>query len=115
MIIPMLFISSHSFAADKHQCKSNETASIKLLTQRVAKEHLYRDLNCLSFYPENCNAKYVDIAVREIHNKHCGGDSSTTHIRDRFRVTRHSTLIQRYDIVEGEYIAFGADAEYRGE
>lgn len=102
MIIPMLFISSHSSAADNLQSKSNEAVSIKLLTQRVAKDHLNHDLNYLSFsYAENCNANYVDIAFREIHNKNCSGNSSTTHTRDRFRVTRHSTLIQHYDITEG--------------
>jgi hypothetical protein len=97
-----------SFAGTKGCSVSAEKEAVRILVKKIRTEALYtweKD-NCVHFFPEGCDARSVDIAVREVHTEDCGGDQHVMPIRDRFRVHRKSKKVEWYYAPDGEYLDF---------
>jgi len=60
-------------------------------------------LSCLSYMVEERSRQRFDIAVREKHDKQCGGDPSVMPVVERFRVARSPVKLWRYDVVGDRY------------
>ena len=97
-------------AKDGASCiSSSGTVAVDALRARIKSEGLYASwakAECLSFYIESCSRERVQVAVRELHSEHCGGDPHTEPIVDRFRFYKKSRRIQWYNVVNDEYLEF---------
>ncbi|MGY0653053.1 hypothetical protein ACW7GZ_14580 [Luteimonas sp. A537] len=86
----------------------SEDRAFTLLTAAL-KEHQVSDLECLSFgsesdVPAGSKAASWEFAAREIHNEECGGDPSTSPVRDRYKVSSNGE-VSVYDFPSGDYTA----------
>ena len=78
----------------------NEDAAINALLRALQRDHVYDkriSLDCVTFDTEDTTRTYFEIALREKHNKKCGGDPETSPVVDRYRVNRASGKIELYD------------------
>jgi uncharacterized protein YdhG (YjbR/CyaY superfamily) len=87
--------------AQAQSCRS----AVDQLLQRVQAENRYYwvPMTCLSFYVEQCDRAGAHIAVREVHDKVCGGDPETAPVIDRFQVLRKTGTIRVYNILTDKY------------
>jgi hypothetical protein len=79
----------------------NEGAALDILLRTIKHDHVYDkriSLDCVTFDTEETTRIYFEIAVREKHNKKCGGDPDTSPVIDRYRVNRASGKLERYDV-----------------
>lgn len=94
---------------DKSCTAESDARALDVLREKVRAERLYTSWakeQCLSFYPERCDGTVVDVAIRELHSEHCGGDPDTGPVVDRFRVFKKPSKIEWFDHIEGEYVEF---------
>jgi hypothetical protein len=81
----------------------DEDAALKILLTTLQRDHVYDkriSLDCVMFDTEETTRIYFQVALREKHNKKCGGDPDTSPVIDRYRVNRASGKIERYAATE---------------
>ncbi len=61
-------------------------------------------LNCIALLFEESTAQFFQIAVREKHGGTCPGDPDTAPIVDRYRILRKGSALQRYDVIQDEWV-----------
>lgn len=85
---------------------NTEDKAIALLVQKLQKDSVYPDPNCLSYAKESETATYFDITVREKHGDGCSGDPAIAPVLDRFRVIKTDGTIQWLDFLTGNYASY---------
>jgi hypothetical protein len=80
--------------------------AIALLVSRL-QLHRVADMACLLYRdegntPNNAKAERWNLALVEIHDKHCGGDPEIGHVRDRYIVSSSGNVFE-YDAAEDAY------------
>jgi hypothetical protein len=96
----------------------SEADAVIILMHRINKSQVYAPWlkpACSSVFTEAKTAKYFEFAIHENHTKNCAGDSNTSPIIDRFRVSRVNQSILWYDVVSDQYLPFKALIEYRNK
>jgi hypothetical protein len=84
----------------------NEDVATNVLFRTLQRDHVYDkriSLDCVSFDTENTTRTYFEIALREKHDKKCGGDPDISPVIDRYRVNRASGKIERYKAAEDRW------------
>lgn len=78
------------------------------LLEAALKANKVADLDCLGFVAENntsdSKASLWEFAAREIHDERCGGDPTTSPVRDRYRVSSNGE-VSVHDFASDEYTA----------
>ncbi len=95
---------------------SSEPNAISMLMQRVNKSQVYAPWlkpGCSAVITEAKTAQFFEFSLRENHTGNCKGDPNTSHVIDRFRVSRINNAILWYDVVSDEYLPFKALIENR--
>ncbi|HEY6071406.1 MAG TPA: hypothetical protein VIU85_08545, partial [Chthoniobacterales bacterium] len=75
-LIAIAFLS-----ADVAVASLNEDAALKVLIKTIKHDHIYDkriSLNCVTFDTEETTRIYFQVALREKHDKKCGGDPDTS-------------------------------------
>jgi hypothetical protein len=94
----------------------NEDAAINALLRALQRDHVYDkriSLDCVTFDTDNTTRTYFEIALREKHNKKCGGDPETSPVVDRYRVNRASGKIELYDSANDSWKPYAARSSDR--
>jgi hypothetical protein len=94
----------------------SEAGAVNILMRRIDKSQVYAPWlkpACSSVFTEAKTAKYYEFAIHENHTKNCAGDTNTSPIIDRIRVSRINNSILWYDVVSAQYLPFKALIEYR--
>lgn len=89
----------------------DEGAATNALFRALQRDHVYDkriSLDCVMFATENTTRTYFEIALREKHDKKCGGDPDISPIIDRYRVNRASGKIEIYDLPSDRWKIYGA-------
>ena len=100
-LIAIAFLSANVAVASL-----NEDAAINVLIKTIKHDHVYDkriSLNCVTFDTEETTRIYYQVALREKHNKKCGGDPDTSPVIDRYRVGKASGKIEWYNPTEDNY------------
>ena len=77
-----------------------EDAALNILLHKLEHDHVYTkriSLDCVTFDTEETTRTYFQVALREKHDKKCGGDPDTSPVIDRYRVNRASGKLDWYD------------------
>lgn len=80
-------------------------AAIQLLIERVTRDNLYANLDCLSFMLAQQSREGYSIAVREKHGGSCPGNPNVAPLLDRFQVKSDGTILW-LNITSGEYVPY---------
>jgi hypothetical protein len=85
----------------------SENRALMLLLAAI-KEQDGSDVDCLAFSSESdfssdSKAALWEFSAREVHDSRCGGDPSTSPIRDRYRVASNGE-VEIYDPSSGDYM-----------
>ena len=83
-----------------------EDAALNILLHKLEQDHVYAkriSLDCVTFDTEETTRTYFQVALREKHNKKCGGDPDITPVIDRYRVNRASGKLDWYDPVNDNW------------
>lgn len=78
----------------------DEDTALNILLRTLQRDHVYEkriSLDCVTFDSEETTRIYFQVALREKHNKKCGGDPDTSPVIDRYRVNRASGKIEWYN------------------
>lgn len=88
----------------------SEEQALDILIAKIRDKGLYKSrlkFECLNFTNENETKKYFDFKVYENHNdKNCKGDKSTAPIVNRFRVSKLTGKIMRYEPIGGKFESY---------
>lgn len=60
---------------------------------------------CFAYQVEQSSRRRFAIAVREVHDKQCGGDALVMPVVERLRVWRRPISVDRYDVVNDRWLA----------
>ena len=89
----------------------NEDAALNVLFHKLEQDHVYAkriSLDCVTFDTEETTRTYFQVALREKHNKKCGGDPDTSPVIDRYRVNRASGKLDWYEAVSDSWQPYDA-------
>jgi hypothetical protein len=86
------------------QAPIGEDQAIDLVARAMPRLGWGQKLSCLSYMVEERSIRSFDIAVREKHDKRCGGDPNVMPVVERFRVARSRVKLWRYDVVGDRYL-----------
>jgi hypothetical protein len=78
----------------------NEDEALDVLVHTLQRDHVYDkriSLDCVTFDTEDTTRIYFQVALREKHNKKCGGDPDTSPVIDRYKINRASGKIEWYN------------------
>jgi hypothetical protein len=78
----------------------NEDEALNMLGHTLRRDHIYDkriSLDCVTFDTEQTTRIYFQVALREKHNKKCGGDPDTSPVIDRYKINRASGKIEWYN------------------
>ena len=78
----------------------NEDEALNVLVHTLQRDHVYDkriSLDCVTFDTEETTRIYFQVALREKHNKKCGGDPDTSPVIDRYKINRASGKIEWYN------------------
>ena len=78
----------------------DEGHATELVAKAMRQMYPSESLRCFSFMTEDRSRKAFDIAVRENHERGCGGDSNVMPVRDRFWVGRSPIRLWRLNTAE---------------
>jgi hypothetical protein len=81
----------------------NEDEALNVLVHTLQRDHVYDkriSLDCVTFDTEETTRIYFQVALREKHNKKCGGDPDTSPVIDRYKVNRASGRMEWYAATE---------------
>ncbi|MDD2600658.1 MAG: hypothetical protein PHO37_15795 [Kiritimatiellae bacterium] len=111
--------SSRSVATSSSAIAEISEDQAVTLLRAALKAHQVADLECLGFVlesdlPAGSKAAAWEFAAREIHNAKCGGDPSTSPVRDRYKVQSNGE-VSVYDFLNDEYKAMRAVGNAPGE
>jgi len=110
LAVIFLLLCSEACAVGDQSCQfDSDVKAVETLKTKVQIDKLYAAWateRCLSFDPEHCDAKNVEVAIRELHTPECGGDPSTGPVVDRFRVFKRTSRIDWFDYLEADYVEY---------
>lgn len=102
-LIAIAFLSANVLLA---RSSLNEDAALNVLIKTIKHDHIYDkriSLDCVTFDTEETTRIYFQVALREKHDKKCGGDPDTSPVIDRYRVGKASGRIEWYNPTEDNY------------
>ena len=77
-----------------------------LVLKKIIEAKVYPRSECLSALEEESSEGWTSVALREKHNKQCGGDPEVAPVIDRFRLHSKTGKIQHYNPLDDEYESF---------
>jgi hypothetical protein len=82
-----------------------EDQAIDLAAKAMRQLRPSQPLACFAFETEESSRRQFGIAVREKHNRRCGGDPALMPVTERFRVGRSPVRLWRWDVTDDSYVA----------
>src|SRR2546423_11911390 len=111
VVVAAAFLWPAFVQADPNSRGLDEDAATNVLLRALQRDHVYDkriSLDCVMFDTENTTRTYFEIALREKHDKKCGGDPDISPIIDRYRVNRASGKIEMYDLPNDRWKSYGS-------
>jgi hypothetical protein len=81
-----------------------ENQAIDLAAKAMRQLRPSQPLACFAFQTEESSRRQFGIAVREKHNRRCGGDPALMPVTERFRVSRAPVRLWRWDVSDDSYL-----------
>jgi hypothetical protein len=81
----------------------SEDQAIDLVFKAVRQLYPGEPVRCFAVMTEESSRRTFDIAVRENHQRGCGGDPGVMPVRDRFKVGRAPVSLSIYDVSTDVY------------
>jgi hypothetical protein len=82
----------------------SEYQAIDLAAKAMRQLRPGQSLACFAYQTEESSRRHFGIAVREKHNRRCGGDPAIMQVTERFRVARLPVRLWRWDAVDDTYL-----------
>jgi hypothetical protein len=102
-VVATILVSTIVAQADSRSHPLDEDAAVSLLDRTLKHDHVYAkriSLGCISYDTEETTDSYFQFALREKHDAKCGGDPETSPVVARYRVSRRSGKIQKWEAAE---------------
>jgi len=106
VILAIVLISPGFVQAGPKSHPLDEDAALNVLLSALKRDHVYDkriSFNCVTFDTEETTRIYFQVALREKHDKKCGGDPDIAPVIDRYRVNRASGKMEWYNPTEDNY------------
>lgn len=81
-----------------------ESQAIDLVANAMRQVRPTQSAACFAYQTEEISRRQFGIAVREKHNKRCGGDPAVMPVTERFRVSRAPARLWRWDATNDSYL-----------
>jgi hypothetical protein len=82
----------------------SENQAIDLVAKAMHELRPKQSAACFAYQTEESSRRQFGIAVREIHNRRCGGDPAIEQVTERFRVGRSPSRLWRWDVTNDSYL-----------
>ena len=82
----------------------SENQAIDLVSKAMRELRPRQSLACFAYQTEESSSRQFGIAVREVHNRRCGGDPALMPVTERFRVGRSPARLRRWDVTDDSYL-----------
>jgi hypothetical protein len=92
-----------------------ENQAIDLVAKAMRQLRPSQSVDCFAFETEESSRRQFGIAVREKHNKRCGGDPAVMPVTERFRVSRAPARLWRWGMTDDSYVPCRLTAGRRPE
>ena len=83
-----------------------------IVLKKLVEAKVYPRSECLSAVREEEQEGWTFVAIREKHDKLCGGDPDVSPLLDRFRIKSKTNTIEHYNPLDDDYESF---ATFLGE
>jgi hypothetical protein len=82
----------------------SEKQAIDLVSKAMHQVRPGQSPACFAYQTEESSRSQFGIAVREVHNRRCGGDPAIMQVTERFRVGRSPARLWRWDVTDDSYL-----------
>ena len=81
-----------------------ENQAIDMAAKAMRQLRPSQPLTCFALETEESSRRQFGIAVREKHNRRCGGDPAVMPVTERFRVSRLPARLWRWNAADDSYV-----------